>query len=226
MIAPLLGLLGTLGKLEQGLSVRVGVVEWASLISDSLGTLTAGVGLAILAFVAFDGLTERAEGLVERLERVGSETVDSITCHGGEAGIGTSRVPRPHHRELMGGGRVAGARGVSQVTGADRGGADEYSDQGGQPGVAMTGLNLETFLRLLKTDPLVWTSLGVVGSLLGLMLWTSLRARKLLRRCLAISVLLHVGLIATGGQTEWGQRIHAAVGRVAARGSGRVAVAD
>ena len=70
----------------------------------------------------------------------------------------------------------------------------------------MTGLNLETFLHLLRTDPLVWTSLGVVVSLLGLMLWTSLRARRLLRRCLAMSVLLHVGLIATGGQTEWGQR--------------------
>lgn len=71
----------------------------------------------------------------------------------------------------------------------------------------MTGLNLVTFLQLLRTDAAVWTSLAILGSLLGLMVWTSLRARWLLRRCLALSVLLHLGVIATGGQTEWGRRL-------------------
>ena len=104
-IAPLLGLLGTLGKLEQGLSLSVGAVAWSSVVAGSLGTLTAGVALAILAFVAFDGLTERAEGLVERLERIGSETVDAISSHDGKGG--GSRVPRPHHRVGAIGGREA-----------------------------------------------------------------------------------------------------------------------
>ena len=35
----------------------------------------------------------------------------------------------------------------------------------------MTGLDLETFLRLLRVDAGAWTSLGVVVGVLGLLAW-------------------------------------------------------
>ncbi len=38
------------------------------------------------------------------------------------------------------------------------------------------------------------------------MTWTSWGSRRVLRKCLVVSVVLHVGLIAFGGQTAWGLR--------------------
>lgn len=63
----------------------------------------------------------------------------------------------------------------------------------------MTGLNLETFLRLLRADIGAWASLGAIVLLLGLMAWTSWGSRKALRKCLMLSILAHVGLVFYGG---------------------------
>ena len=63
----------------------------------------------------------------------------------------------------------------------------------------MTGLNLETFLRLLRADVGAWASLGAIVLLLGLMAWTSWGSRKALRKCLMLSILAHVGLVFYGG---------------------------
>jgi hypothetical protein len=71
----------------------------------------------------------------------------------------------------------------------------------------MTGLDLVTFLRLLRTDLAAWTGLAVVGSVLALSLWTSFRGRRMLRRCVAVSLLAHAGALVTGGQTSWGQHL-------------------
>ena len=43
----------------------------------------------------------------------------------------------------------------------------------------MTGLNLESFLHLLRADLGAWTVLGVVVSVLALMTWTVLVARRI-----------------------------------------------
>src|SRR3954469_17958816 len=62
----------------------------------------------------------------------------------------------------------------------------------------MTGLNLETFLRLLRADLGAWASLGAIVFVLALMTWTSWGSRKVLRKCLVLSVVAHVGLALFG----------------------------
>ena len=62
----------------------------------------------------------------------------------------------------------------------------------------MTGLNLETFLHLLRADLGAWASLGVIALLLALMAWTSWGSRRALRKCLVLSVVAHVGLALYG----------------------------
>ena len=62
----------------------------------------------------------------------------------------------------------------------------------------MTGLNLETFLHLLRADLGAWATLGVIALLLGLMTWTSWGSRRALRKCLVLSIAAHVGLVLYG----------------------------
>src|SRR5215210_2527781 len=62
----------------------------------------------------------------------------------------------------------------------------------------MTGLNLETFLHLLRADLGAWASLGVIALLLALLSWTSWGSRRALRKCLVLSVVVHLGLALYG----------------------------
>ena len=80
-LAPLIGLLGTLtavGRVlaAQGASATAAV--WGPALASALWPLTAGVALATLALVAYDGLAGRVEQLSDALDRVGAETVDAI----------------------------------------------------------------------------------------------------------------------------------------------------
>jgi len=70
----------------------------------------------------------------------------------------------------------------------------------------MTGLNLETFLQLLRVAPAAWASLGVAVILLSLMTWTSWGSRRALRKCLFLSIAAHVLLIFYGGASPEIQR--------------------
>jgi len=63
----------------------------------------------------------------------------------------------------------------------------------------MTGLNLESLLRLLRADLGAWVTLGLIVVVLGLMGWTSWGSRRALRKCLVLSVVAHVGLAFYGG---------------------------
>jgi len=65
----------------------------------------------------------------------------------------------------------------------------------------MTGLNLETFLRLLRADLGTWVSLGVVAAILAVMTWTSWGSKRALRKCLFLSIAAHVGLIVYGSSS-------------------------
>jgi biopolymer transport protein ExbB len=76
-IAPLLGLLGTL--LASGHALNTPGVPWGPAIAAALGPFTAGVAMAILSLVAYDGLMGRVEKLTGSLERLGAETVDAIS---------------------------------------------------------------------------------------------------------------------------------------------------
>ena len=63
----------------------------------------------------------------------------------------------------------------------------------------MTGLDLETFLHLLRADLGAWATLGLIAVVLALMAWTSWGSRRALRKCLVLSVIAHVGLALYGG---------------------------
>src|SRR5436309_546243 len=65
----------------------------------------------------------------------------------------------------------------------------------------MTGLDLEAFLHLLRADLGAWVSLGVIALILALMTWTSWGSRKALRKCLVLSVAVHLGLVFFGTST-------------------------
>ena len=62
----------------------------------------------------------------------------------------------------------------------------------------MTGLNLEALIRLLRADLGAWASLAVVAVILGVMTWTSWGSKRALRKCLILSIAVHVGLIVYG----------------------------
>ncbi len=76
-MAPLLGLLGSL--LAAGRAFATGGNDWAPAMATALAPVTAGVAMAILSLVAYDGLMGRVEKLVGNLERLGAETIDAIS---------------------------------------------------------------------------------------------------------------------------------------------------
>src|SRR3954469_21259920 len=63
----------------------------------------------------------------------------------------------------------------------------------------MTGLNLESFLHLLRAYFGAWATLGLIAVVLALMAWTSWGSRRALRKCLVLSVIAHFGLALYGG---------------------------
>jgi hypothetical protein len=66
----------------------------------------------------------------------------------------------------------------------------------------MTGLDLETFLRLLRIDLAAWLSLAAALVVIALMTWTSWGSRRVLRKCLVFSLVIHCGLVVYGGTTS------------------------
>lgn len=77
-LAPLVGLFGTLGAAARVMrAAGAAPAAWAGL-ADALAPLTVGVGVAILALVAFDALSGRVEGLAGDLDRIGGLTVEAI----------------------------------------------------------------------------------------------------------------------------------------------------
>jgi len=61
-----------------------------------------------------------------------------------------------------------------------------------------TGLDLESFLLLMRADLGAWALLGLGKLVLGLMAWLSWGSRRALRKCLALSVVAHAGLVLYG----------------------------
>ena len=82
-LAPLLGLLGTLfaiGRTLSALGSTDGPGIWGPAIASALGPLTAGVAVAVLALVAFDGLMVKIESLVGALDLAGARRSTPWLC--------------------------------------------------------------------------------------------------------------------------------------------------
>lgn len=92
-LSPLLGLLGTLFGAERALNGLPAGAAWGPVIGAALAPLTAGVALAILALVAYDGLMGRVEKLTNELDRLGAETIDAIVVAAIESRLAETR---PH----------------------------------------------------------------------------------------------------------------------------------
>ncbi len=86
-MAPLVGLLGSLLLVTRALALLPAGAAWGPVVAAALTPLTAGVALAIVALLLFDGLTGRVETLGNELDRIGTELVDAIAA--------ATPVPRP-----------------------------------------------------------------------------------------------------------------------------------
>ena len=62
----------------------------------------------------------------------------------------------------------------------------------------MTGLDLESFLLLLRADLTTWVVLGLATLGLAVLVWSSWRSRRALRNCLVLSLAAHLGLVLYG----------------------------
>lgn len=62
----------------------------------------------------------------------------------------------------------------------------------------MTGLDLESFLLVLRADLTTWVVLGLATLVLALMVWSCWRSRRALRNCLVLSLAGHLGLVLYG----------------------------
>jgi biopolymer transport protein ExbB len=96
VLAPLLGLLGTLLALGHALEAippaagqpAVGVepsvaapttpIAWGPALAAALTSLSTGIVIATLALVAYDGVLTRVEKLAGALDRLGAETIEAI----------------------------------------------------------------------------------------------------------------------------------------------------
>ncbi len=90
-LTPLLGLLGTLIATGRVLENAGAGASWGPGLAAALNPLTAGVALAILALVAYDGLAGRVDRLAGSLDRIGAETIDAIA-------MATPLPPEPQTR--------------------------------------------------------------------------------------------------------------------------------
>src|SRR5271157_2982499 len=80
------------------------------------------------------------------------------------------------------------------------------------------GLDLESFLLLMRADLGVWALLGLGTMVLGLMAWLSWGSRRALRKCLALSVVAHAGLVLYGSTVPSVFRALGSVSRDSPRG--------
>jgi hypothetical protein len=62
----------------------------------------------------------------------------------------------------------------------------------------MTGLDLESFLLILRADLSVWLMLGLAALGLGVLVWASWSSRRALRNCLVLSFAAHLAFVLFG----------------------------
>jgi biopolymer transport protein ExbB len=99
VLAPLLGLLGTLLAFERVLAgAGDGAIAWPAL-AEALRPSIAGLGVATAALVAYDLMMSRIERLGGALDRLGAETIDAIAMTTSAA---TPNFPPTPHVRIAG----------------------------------------------------------------------------------------------------------------------------
>jgi|GEM_PF-5633029 len=81
VLSPLIGLLGSLimiGRLLSSQEAQEFQRQWTHQLAQGLFPLTAGVILAVLSLVAYDGLCVRVAKHVSWLEKIGNKLVDQV----------------------------------------------------------------------------------------------------------------------------------------------------
>lgn len=81
VLSPLIGLLGSLimiGRLLSSQDAQEFQRQWTHQLAQGLFPLTAGVILAVLSLIAYDGLCVRVSKYVSRLEKIGNKLVDQV----------------------------------------------------------------------------------------------------------------------------------------------------
>jgi biopolymer transport protein ExbB len=119
VLAPLVGLLGTLAattRLLSGSALTPAGLAWNAAAGGSLDPLSAGVALAIVALVAYDGLAARIDSFTAALQRLGSDVIDAIDSapRSGtrpDARADQAGVPSPFHSREPAPGARASERG-------------------------------------------------------------------------------------------------------------------
>ena len=124
---------------------------------------------------ADDGLAGRVEELTGAPHRVGIETIDAIALstplesRRGDLRLSTATTLRGSTRHAQNPASPSPARPNTNPASTDRRHHARIT--------IMTGLNLETFLNVLRADLWVWTSMAVVVFGVALLAWTSWGAR-------------------------------------------------
>src|SRR6516162_3329653 len=107
-----------------------------------------------------------------------------------------SAMYRSWHLAMMVGRRStigrAGVGPVSAIVGPVR------ASMMGQRSNQMTGLDLESFLLLLRADLTTWMLVGLATIGIALLVWSCWRSRRALRKCLVLSLAAHFGLVLYG----------------------------
>lgn len=81
VLSPLIGLLGSLimiGRLLSSQDAQEFQRQWTHQLAQGLFPLTAGVILAVLALIAYDGMCVKVSKAVSRLEKIGNKLVDQV----------------------------------------------------------------------------------------------------------------------------------------------------
>src|SRR5260370_6512841 len=68
-------------------------IAWGPTLAAALSPLSAGIIIATLALVAYDGLLTRIEKLAGALDRLGAETIDAIAL---TAPVSSPAITRAH----------------------------------------------------------------------------------------------------------------------------------
>lgn len=99
VIAPLVGLFGALAIAGDSFAALDATAAWGPMVAWSIAPLTASVGMAILALLAYDGLSARVEKLAGELDHVARRVLD---------GLAAQRLGQSGKRESRARGEVAG----------------------------------------------------------------------------------------------------------------------